>query len=89
MNIGDLITPNPECGFLCGEVYLYTKASLHDDDLLIPFRMGEIGTLLELSFTYQEYNDLNEDIKEWIPVCKILTPLGIGWIMKNYISAVH
>ena len=89
MKLGDLITPNPECGFLNGEVYLYAESSLRDHEFLIPFRIGEIGTLLELSLTYQEYNDLYDDIKEWIPVCKILAPLGTGWIMRNYLSAVH
>ena len=89
MKLGDLITPNPECGFLNNEVYLYTDSLLRDDEFLIPFRIGEIGTLLELSLTYHEYDDLYDDIKEWMHVCKILTPLGTGWIMRNYLSVVH
>lgn len=89
MKLGDLITPNPECGFLNNEVYLYTDSSLRDHEFHIHFRVGEIGTLLELNVAYQEYNDLYDDIKEWIPVCKILTPSGIGWIMRNYLSVVH
>lgn len=88
MNPGDLITPNPECGFLNGEVYLYPEKSLRDHTFLTPFRTGEIGTLLELSFTCQEYGDNSQDIKEWIPVCRILTPEGTGWIMRNYLVEV-
>ena len=88
MKPGDLITPDPECGFLNGEVYLYPEKSLRDHTLLIPFRVGEIGTVLEVSFTYQEYGDGSQDIKEWIPVCRILTSEGTGWTMRNYLARI-
>ena len=89
MNPGDLVTPNPECGFLHGEVFLYPESSRRDHRALTPFRVGEIGVLLEVSYSYQEYRNGSEDIQEWLPVCRILAPGGTGWIQRNYLARVE
>jgi hypothetical protein len=86
---GDLVTPLRDVVFIEGGIYLYSSRNLTDETRLDAlFKKKEIGTVLESSMSYLSYTDGEHEIDEWLPVSRILTPAGIGWVQDNYLDVV-
>ena len=85
MNVGSLVRVRRGIGHVSGGIYAYNSSSLgsQEDDLVFLFTHEDLGLLLEKNFT-STYKDL-----DYIPIVRILTHHGLGWVPREYIEEVE
>lgn len=84
MEVGSLVRVGRNVGSVSGGIYAYSSSGLgsHEDDLTFLFTHEDLGLIVEKSFT-ANYEDIG-----YIPVSRILSHQGTGWVPSDYIEEV-
>lgn len=84
MNPGDLVAL---CAGTKDSLFLHSARTLESViSYNTSLKIGQIALVLELDLCYQIQD--TDEIEAWIPVVKILTPAGIGWVQTNCLEVV-